>query len=1221
MPARHVEPPSHRENSTRWLSVVKLLGDMALPVAFPLNLLIALIGTHDDPAKLPGLEAMMPGSPLVHLLNYPALKVSADLSVISGDTEGKGFLGRLKELMLDQFFEDECDVVVNTGAMYGGLKRVDGGRFHLDTGPEVNHFSYFTNEETVRMLGAGLLRGDGTDAGFLPVSTAPEKEPARAVLRRAPREPLPVVFVLPGIMGSTLLVDDKKIWLNLLALMTGQFDKLDIDRTVTPDAPFDEYYGELMERLGDSHEVVPFPYDWRRSIMEAGESLAGRIAAKLEEIDRRGTNQPVRILAHSLGGLVARAMIAGKPDVWRRMTANRDSRLLMLGTPNGGSYEIVRLLTGGANTLQRLALVDFAHDRKDLLEIIARFPGVLELLPVDDQYKFFGEDVWQQMREQDDEMRGKRFPLPKFDDLQRARRTWETILATQLDPDRTLYVAGQAKQTPILWRPGTEHDWLHPGDEHKCIVFEATARGDGKVPWDTGIPANVKTWYLPDVEHGDLPAHEEAFPAYVELLQSGTTTRLSTTQPAGVRSAMLEERTVLSREVPPFLPDEKDLAAGFLGTGVGRRKKKPKIRLPKVTVSITHGDLACALHPICVGHYAGDTIVSAEDYLDHVLGGRLRERIRVGLYPGRVGTCEVVFNPDRYGNPLGAIVIGLGRVGELSPGNLESGFTQAALQYAVHVAECEDGRFDTLPGVPRSARITSLLIGTGAGGITIRDSMEAILRGTAAANRLLYEQGLSGKVLIDAVEFIELWQDMAIRAAQDLGLALMDGMLADFFVWPERTVKCGEGGRRRVQFEEGSDWWHRLEIAHDKKKDELRFIALTDRARAEETLVAGQLRLADDMIRRTIADTRRDSGITRALFEMLIPNRLKELAPNQYDVVLVVDEVSGGYPWELLENRWSGDDRPQSVASGVLRQFKTEVFREKPVTTLEDTVYVVGNPLISGEASKIFPSLEGARREAEDVADFLQQNGFLVNRKIGLDAQQILAGLHERGYKVLHLAGHGVHEWPLDGPPAGICELCKQNLPPNTKKVSGMVIGEGVFLTPGDVEQMRWVPELVFINCCHLGNLTPDGATNQYRLFHRLAANLGAQFIRMGVRAVVTAGWAVDDAAARTFATGLYKRMLEGDKFGEAVRSAREETFDRHGTTNTWGGLPVLRRSGLPPARPKAAGAAGDGIRNARIRFPRPGGHGTREPGKTGAHDERFTGRSGSDPPGNCQKG
>ena len=36
-----------------------------------------------------------------------------------------------------------------------------------------------------------------------------------------------------------------------------------------------------------------------------------------------------------------------------------------------------------------------------------------------------------------------------------------------------------------------------------------------------------------------------------------------------------------------------------------------------------------------------------------------------------------------------------------------------------------------------------------------------------------------------------------------------------------------------------------------------------------------------------------------------------------------------------------------------------------------------------------------------------------------------------------------------------------------------MVIGRDIFLTPGDIEQMRWVPELVFINCCHLGKPGP----------------------------------------------------------------------------------------------------------------------------------------------------
>ncbi len=1137
----------------RWLSVVKLLNDLVLPYNFPLQLLIALIAEHDDPSQLPGLEAMMPGSPLVRILNYPALQVKSDLSVISGDTEGKGIFGRLKELMLDRFFEDECDIVVNTGAMFGGLKRADGGRFYLNSGNDVNHFSYFNNEVTVRMLAAGLLRSDGTDAGFSPITLAPEKEPARAILSRAPQGHLPVVFVLPGIMGSTLEVGSERIWLGKLNLMLGKFGKLEINRDVTPKEPFEEYYGELIDRLRETHEVVPFPYDWRRSILKAGEALAKQVNAKLDEIQQRRTNQPVQILAHSMGGLVARAMIARKPEVWQRMTAHVDARLVMLGTPNGGSYEIVRLLSGYTTTLQQLALLDFTRNWAELLELIVRFPGVLELLPIDNDFQFFNMDIWQEFQKNDDDMQLMKSPLPNLNELQQARRTWETILATPLDPVRTLYVAGQARETPIAWCLETEQDPEHIQPDRHVIVFEATARGDGKVPWDTGIPQNVRTWYLPDVEHGDLPAHEAAFPAYLELLQNGTTTRLATSPPAGVRAAALEQRTIMARETPPTLPDERELAGSILGAGSSRKRKKTKVRLPKITVSITHGDLGYARHPVIVGHYAGDPIVGAEDYLDMALDGRLRERHRLWLYPGYIGTCEVVLNPDRYGKPAGAIVIGLGQVGELSPGGLQAAITLASLQYAIHVAECQDERFDTLSGVPRSAKITCLLIGTGFSNLTIHDSLVAILRGIKDAYRILEIQKLSNKVLINAVDFMELLQDKAILATIELKRILLDGELSDFFYWHEGSMKTGQGGQRRIQFEEAPYWWHRLEIIHDKKKDELRFIALTDRARAEESLVTGQLRLAEDLIRQSIADTRRDPKVTHALFEMLYPNRLKELTRNQYSRVLVVDEVSGSYPWELLEDRWSNHEQPVAVTSGLLRQFKTAVFRERPSTTLENKVYVVGDPLVTGDTASMFPSLEGARKECMAVADFLQQNGFTVTRQIRSDARAILAGLHADGYRLLHLAGHGVHEEELPINIPAPCECCEQTPPPQTKKVSGMVIGDKVFLTSGDVEQMRWVPELVFINCCHLGSVATGNATDGTKFVNRLAANIAAQFIRMGVKAVVAAGWAVDDSAAETFAISFYRHLLAGDNFGEAVRAAREETYLQHNNTNTWG--------------------------------------------------------------------
>jgi tetratricopeptide (TPR) repeat protein len=57
----------------------------------------------------------------------------------------------------------------------------------------------------------------------------------------------------------------------------------------------------------------------------------------------------------------------------------------------------------------------------------------------------------------------------------------------------------------------------------------------------------------------------------------------------------------------------------------------------------------------------------------------------------------------------------------------------------------------------------------------------------------------------------------------------------------------------------------------------------------------------------------------------------------------------------------------------------------------------------------------------------------------------------------------------------------------------------------------------------------------------------------MGVKAVIAAGWAVDDAAAITFADVFYDQLLKGAQFGDAVREARKQTYVLHkDRTNTW---------------------------------------------------------------------
>ena len=216
----------------------------------------------------------------------------------------------------------------------------------------------------------------------------------------------------------------------------------------------------------------------------------------------------------------------------------------------------------------------------------------------------------------------------------------------------------------------------------------------------------------------------------------------------------------------------------------------------------------------------------------------------------------------------------------------------------------------------------------------------------------------------------------------------------------------------------------------------------------------------------------------------------------------------------------------------MIRQFKTKNFRARPAYAPNDTALVIGNPDLGG--SPDFADLPGARDEALSVVGTLANAGYDVTDRIGEQTPAILEALHREKWRILHLAGHGVHEY----------KSAKMAV-----ARSGMVIGLDTILTPGDIEQMRWVPELVFINCCHLGRIDGLGKTEP----GVLAANLAEQFINMGVKAVIAAGWAVDDVAGKAFADAFYRHMMAGGFFGEAVRAAREEIFVVCDNVNTWG--------------------------------------------------------------------
>jgi CHAT domain-containing protein len=144
----------------------------------------------------------------------------------------------------------------------------------------------------------------------------------------------------------------------------------------------------------------------------------------------------------------------------------------------------------------------------------------------------------------------------------------------------------------------------------------------------------------------------------------------------------------------------------------------------------------------------------------------------------------------------------------------------------------------------------------------------------------------------------------------------------------------------------------------------------------------------------------------------------------------------------------------------------------------------------------------------------------------------IINALYRYEYRIIHVAAHGAYH-------------------PDDPSHSGILIGQDRYLTAATIDSMPVVPEMVFLNCCHSGRTGTIGfdTLGTSGTAHQLAASVARSLLLLGVRAVVAAGWAVDDEDASNFAGTLYRSLLDdGETFGEAVTAARRAAT----RTNTW---------------------------------------------------------------------
>src|SRR5262249_29759548 len=344
--------------------------------------------------------AQIPDSPLVQWLHSPIERIKGDLRVVAGDLAGDSVGSWLKMLLSDSFFRTDNDLVVQTSSMYGGTPRENGASFLFDQGGKVSHFSYFANELTARAVVEALT--NDAPPGFRtigPLSWAGESATGERAPSTGPDPSKPAVFVLPGILGSNLKQGDERIWLafRIVFGLTRLAYKSDGTDGIQPDGPVGRIYDDLVKYLSASHEVIEFPFDWRRPIEDEGLRLGQAVAEKLKAREESG--QPVRLIAHSMGGLVARAMQLKCPEVWESMLAGKGARVLMLGTPNGGSWAPMQVLSGDDSFGNLLVGFGAPFQQSEARELMAAMPGFIQMQAkiTDQTLRLDRRETWEQL--------------------------------------------------------------------------------------------------------------------------------------------------------------------------------------------------------------------------------------------------------------------------------------------------------------------------------------------------------------------------------------------------------------------------------------------------------------------------------------------------------------------------------------------------------------------------------------------------------------------------------------------------------------------------------------------------------------------------------------------------------------------------------------------------------------------------------------------------------
>jgi CHAT domain-containing protein/pimeloyl-ACP methyl ester carboxylesterase len=997
---------------------------------------------------------------------------------------------------------------------------------------------------------AGLLEDYFGPEGYAELRQLTREAASRSV-RGGPR-----VLILPGIMGSeigtrrALPPFNDVYWFDPVDVATGQLSHLALPsaRKLEAVGVILLAYLKLKLRLQIGGYDADFhPFDWRLSIADLGKELAARLQKEGGEVN---------LVAHSMGGLVARAAIAkGGPC----------RRLIMLGTPNYGSFAPVQAFRATYPTVLKVAELDQAHDARQLAgDVFATFPGLTQMLPSPERFSkvdLYDLDMWPTGK---DKLRPRKEILARVKDVQKGLAAAD---------DRFFLIAGVNQETVVGLRRKEEKKEKNGKEEIEfSFDYELSRAGDGTVPLEFAhLPGTRKTYYIEE-SHGSLPNNKRVAKAVMDLLARDATDVLPDTAPPATRAAVRvvpeaelrvppygtrrdgalsqrELRHVLDEVASPTAREELlpsastgrpvvSVPAGMPGVAAGYRhrfervvvgrRRQHRIDLRFALGSITEADTRA----LVLGIFRDVKPGGAAAALDERLEGAITEMSHRRMFSGNVG--EIFMLPTgRY--PLTADLIafvGLGAFDRFNDEVLQTAAENVIRTFVrTRVEEFATVLFGGNSGETPAGALRNLLIG--------------FFRGLCDADRdhqfrriVVCENNPERYVAIKE----ELYRLSSTSLCQDVEITFDEEVL--------RQPPILEPTRRGLLMAR-RDPTYLIVRAEQQEQDgdgifDVRSAVLT--AGGKATVVTGVVpAVTVAKIDERIASLKREEGMDlqktgSSLAELVLAPEVRTILERQRDrhLVVVHDATLSRVPWETVAFKPDGGT-PAPTGEEITFPSGPEIWfpaAEKGLSRryAADNLSVAKwlQERVQDEALRVLlvvnPTLDlpGAEEEGKIVRDMLSRlSGVRLDELKGRDATfpALLSAFSSGRYDVIHYAGHAFFD------------------PVNPER-SGLLCHGKTRLTGADLAGLANLPTMVFFNACESAKVRDADAGQQpekeLREQVRDTVSFAEAFLRGGIANFLGTYWPVGDDPAKVFADKFYRQVMEGRTLGEALQAGRQ---------------------------------------------------------------------------------